>query len=123
MVSYKLILYKKKGCELMLLFEIDGIKFYKEDFQDDFSEYVDIIPIIQEFQEALSIEKISCTSDNDCCYGTKENYFAEIQGVINSEDEFLLLEEVDSPGENLDLFVIRIYMCTNCGKWIIDILE
>lgn len=107
----------------MLLFEIDGIKFYKEDFQDDYFEYEDIIPIIQEFQEALTIEKISCVDLNDCCQGTKENYFAQIQGFINDEDEFLLIDEVEKGKENLDLYVIRIYKCTNCDKWIIDILE
>ncbi|MBL4932400.1 MULTISPECIES: hypothetical protein [Clostridium] len=107
----------------MLLFEIDGVKFYKEEFQDDYSEYVDIIPIIQEFQEALSLEKISCVDNNDCCFQTKENYFAEIKGFINEEDEFLLTEELDSEPENLELFVIRIYKCVECEKWMIDILE
>lgn len=107
----------------MLLFKIDGVNFYKEDFQDDFYEYQDIIPIIEEFQDALNIEKINCADLNDCCEQTKENYFAQIQGFINEEDEFLLIDEVEEGKEHLDLFVIRIYKCTHCNKWMIDILE
>lgn len=107
----------------MLLFKIDEVEFHKEDFQDDYFEYEDIIPIIQEFQEALTIEKITCADLNDCCNKTKEDYFTQIQGFINEEDEFLLLEEVQEGKEHLDLYVIRIYKCLDCEKWMIDILE
>lgn len=110
------------------LFEIKGIAFYEKDFQDDINEVDDIIPIIQDLQEELEIEEIQCTDENDCCGKTKMNYFSEIQGFITEEDEFLLKSELEAnkekfEGKLLDLFVIRIYKCMDCGKWIIDILE
>ncbi|SHI82791.1 hypothetical protein SAMN02745163_00811 [Clostridium cavendishii DSM 21758] len=111
-----------------LLFEIDKIKFYEEDFQDDITEYEDIIPIVQDIQESLKVEEIQCTDENDCCNKTKMNYFVEIQGFITPEDEFVLQSEMEQfkhmfEGQMLDLFVIRIYKCMECNKWIFDILE
>ena len=111
-----------------LLFEIKGVKFYQEDFQDDISDVEDLIPIIQDLQGDLNIEEIQCTDVNDCCSKTKMNYFSEIQGFITPEDEFVLQSEMEQykdmfKGQMLDLFVIRIYKCLDCGKWIIDILE
>ena len=58
----------------------------------------------------------------------KDNYYVEIHGYINSQDEFITKEEKEKfenvlNKEKLDLFVIRIYKCVDCGKWIIDILE
>ena len=35
------------------LFTISGVDFLAEDFQDDISEFQDIIPILQDFQEEL----------------------------------------------------------------------
>lgn len=110
------------------LFEIQGIEFNKKDFQDDLNEFLDLIPIISELEKELTIEKIECVHVNDCCQETKMNYFTEIQGFIDENDEFILKSDLDKNKEymknkHLDLFVIRIYKCTNCGKWIIDILE
>ena len=50
------------------LFTISGVDFLAEDFQDDISEFQDIIPILQDFQEELKLEKIKCTDENDCCF-------------------------------------------------------
>lgn len=108
------------------LFKIKDLIFYEEKFLDDIKDYEDIIPIIQDFQDILSYEKIACTEVNECCGISKNNYFSQIHGYINDEDEFITKEEVDIYNlkrEDLDLFVIRIYKCSDCGKWIIDILE
>lgn len=110
------------------LFRISGIDFLEEDFLDDIREFYDIIPIISEVQNELELQEIECVDFNDCCNKTKDNYFAEIQGYIDDNDEFLLHDEFikikdQYEGRQIDLFVIRVYMCKNCGKWIIDILE
>ena len=47
---------------------------------------------------------------------------------IDGNDEFITKEELENnptraQGEIMDLFVIRLYKCVDCGKWIIDILE
>lgn len=108
------------------LFKIKDIIFCEEDFLDNIEEYEDIIPIIQDFSERLDYEKISCTEVNECCGVSKNNFFSQIHGYINKEDEFISKEEVDIYNlnrEDLDLFVIRIYKCVDCSKWIIDILE
>lgn len=110
------------------LFKVKDLVFYKEDFLDDINEYEDILPIIQELSSNLDYEKIEVVDLNDCCEETKENYIVEIPGFLNEEDEFLTKEEVmktrEIPnGKILGLFVIRIYKCTKCNKWIIDILE
>lgn len=110
------------------LFKIQDMSFYEEDFLDEIEEYEDIIPIIQELQDSLTYEKISCVEINECCKVSKDNYYVEIHGYINSQDEFITKEEKEKfenvlNKENLDLFVIRIYKCVDCGKWIIDILE
>ncbi|MGL6185171.1 MAG: hypothetical protein ACRC1T_07285 [Clostridium chrysemydis] len=114
--------------------ELKGVKgeeliFTKEDYLDDIEEYEDIIPIISEMQDSLEAERITCTSVNDeCCGISKDNYIIEVHGYINDEDEFITKEELEKY-ENvfnkdvLDLFVIRVYKCVDCGKWIIDILE
>lgn len=112
----------------MELFKIKDLVFNKEEFLDDIEEFEDIIPIIQDLSSELDYEKIECTGINDCCEKTKENYIVEIQGFINEEDEFITREELESMGlqtsEKLfDLFVIRVYKCIDCNKWIIDILE
>lgn len=110
------------------LFEISKIPFYKEDFQDNVEDFQDIIPIIQDFENYLKLEKIQCTDKNDCCYKTKENYIAEIIGVLTEDDDFYSLEEVraresEFRGKRLDPFGIQVYKCLSCGKWIINILE
>ncbi len=109
------------------LFKIKDLVFYEEDYQDDIEENRDIIPIIQDFSDVLSYEKIECTDINDCCFKGKSNYFTEIWGYVNKDDEFITKEEVDKYNfinkDELELFVIRIYKCCDCGKWIIDILE
>ena len=56
------------------------------------------------------------------------NYIVEIQGFLNQEDEFITKKEIEENpslvnGQVMDLFVIRLYKCADCGKWIIDILE
>lgn len=112
----------------MKLFNIKGLEFNSEDFLDELIEFEDIIPIIKDLEETLNYEEIECVGENDCCNNTNKNYIVEIQGFINNEDEFLTKEEVinsksDISREQLDMFVIRIYKCVNCGKWIIDILE
>ncbi|MGL5634770.1 MAG: hypothetical protein ACRDDL_06900 [Sarcina sp.] len=110
------------------LFKISNINFYKEDFQDQISDYEDIIDIICEFQDKLKLEEIECAELNDCCEKTKKNLFAEIIGVLTTEDDFLTLEEVRAERaiyENaiLDPFGIQIYKCLECNKWMINILE
>ena len=112
----------------MELFKIKDLVFNKEEFLDDIEEFEDIIPIIQDLSSELDYEKIECTGINDCCEKTKENYIVEIQGFINEEDEFITRKELESMGSQtseklLDLFVIRVYKCVDCNKWIIDILE
>lgn len=110
------------------LFTIKDLAFKKEEFLDNIEEFEDIIPIIQDLSSQLSYEKIECTGINDCCEKTNENYIVEIQGFLNEEDEFITREELEllgaKPSEKLlDLFVIRVYKCVDCNKWIIDILE
>lgn len=109
------------------LFKIKDIKFLKEDFQDDITEFEDILPIVEELSGVLNYDKIQCVDLNDCCGKTKENYIVEIKGFLTEEDDFITFEELEEDKtikrEGLTLFVIRIYMCVECGKWIIDILE
>ncbi len=110
------------------LFTIGEIEFYKEDFQDNIREYEDIIEIIKDFQSDLKIEKIKCAEKNDCCNKTSENYISEIIGVLTQDDNFYALDDVRSrrnefENQRLDPFGIQIYKCTNCNKWIINILE
>lgn len=110
------------------LFKIRDLSFYEEDFLDDITEYEDIIPIIKELEGKLSYEKLAVTEDNECCGKSRDNYFVQIHGYIDKNDEFITKEELELFGstinrEELDLFVIRVYKCVDCGKWIIDILE
>lgn len=108
------------------LFKIKDLSFYEEDFLDDISEYEDIVPIIKEMERKLSYEKLAVTEDNECCGKSRDNYFIQIHGYINKDDEFITNEEVEQfkiNKDDLDLFVIRVYKCVDCGKWIIDILE
>ncbi|MBE6051308.1 MAG: hypothetical protein E7214_11855 [Clostridium sp.] len=110
------------------LFKIRDLSFYEEDFLDDITEYEDIIPIIKELESKLSYEKLAVTEDNECCGKSRDNYFVQIHGYIDKDDEFITKEELEMfsstlKREELDLFVIRIYKCVDCGKWIIDILE
>ncbi|MBY0755195.1 hypothetical protein K5V21_06980 [Clostridium sardiniense] len=110
------------------LFKIKDMSFYEEDFLDEIEEYEDIIPIIQDLANQLDYERISCVEINECCKVSKDNYYIEIHGYINGEDEFITKEEKEKfenvlSKETLDLFVIRVYKCVDCGKWIIDILE
>ena len=105
----------------------DGLSFNKEDFLDNINEYEDIIAIIEELQENLKYDEIECVGENECCNKTKKNYIVEIQGFINQNDEFITMEEAKENNQLnsgvMDLFVIRLYKCVDCGKWIIDILE
>lgn len=110
------------------LFNIGSLIFYKEEFLDNIAEFEDIIYIIKELSPRLKYEKIEVVGQNDCCEKTNENYIIEIQGFLNEEDDFFTREEVEilskeKPMGKLDLFVIRIYKCLSCKKWIIDILE
>lgn len=111
----------------MNLFTIDRLSFNKEDFLDNINEYEDIIAIIEELQENLKYDEIECVGENECCNKTKKNYIVEIQGFINQNDEFITMEEAKENYQLnsgvMDLFVIRLYKCVDCGKWIIDILE
>lgn len=112
----------------MKLFKINDLVFNREDFLDDISEFEDLLPIIQELQDNLFYEEIECVGENDCCKTTNKNYIVEIQGFLNSEDEFITKKEIEenpilASGNMLDIFIIRIYKCIDCGKWIIDILE
>ena len=94
---------------------------------DDISEFEDILPIIEELQDGLSYEEIECVGVNDCCNETNKNYVVEIQGFIDSNDEFITKEELMTLGnideDMLDTFIITIHMCVNCGKWVLGILE
>ncbi|ENZ03304.1 hypothetical protein [Clostridium thermobutyricum] len=110
------------------LFKIKDLVFYEEDFIDNIEDYEDIIYIIQDFANYLEYEKIVTADDNECCNKSRNNYFIQIHGYIDENDEFVTKEEVDKYknvlAENkLDLFVIRIFKCVDCGKWLIDILE
>jgi hypothetical protein len=122
------LIYRRRGVKMNKLFQIQNLVFYKEDFLDNIDEFEDIIDIIKELSPRLKYEKIEVVGQNDCCEKTNENYIIEIQGFLNEEDDFYTREEVEilskqKPMGNLDLFVIRIYKCLNCNKWIIDILE
>lgn len=108
------------------LFKIAGLAYCTEDFLDDINEYEDIIPIIKDFEDVLKYEELSCTEKNECCGISKNNYYVELYGYLNNEDEYITKEEAmqfNIPRNELTLFVIRIYKCKDCGKWIIDILE
>lgn len=110
------------------LFEIKGLEFYKEDFLDNIEEFEDIIDIIKDLSSELSYDEIEVVGSNDCCEKTNKNYIVEIQGFLNEEDDFFTKEEVEELSKEknlgiLDLFVIRVYKCLECNKWIIDILE
>ena len=110
------------------LFEIRDLVFYKEEFLDNIEEFEDILFIIKELSPRLNYEEIEVVGENDCCEKTNKNYIVEIQGFLNEEDEFFTKEEVEILSKEksmgiLDLFVIRIYKCLECKKWIIDILE
>ena len=93
----------------------------------DISEFEDILPIIEELQDGLTYEEIECVGVNDCCNETNKNYVVEIQGFIDSNDEFITKEELmalENVDEGmLDTFIITIHMCVNCGKWVLGILE
>lgn len=110
------------------LFKIKDLSFYEEDFIDNIEEYEDIIYIIQDYQNELEYEKIQTADDNECCNKSRNNYFVQIHGYVDENDEFITKEEADKyknvlTNNKLDLFVIRIFKCVDCGKWLIDILE
>ncbi|MGG5461965.1 hypothetical protein [Clostridium sp. B9] len=110
------------------LFTVGGIEFYEKDFQDDINEFQDIIPLLQDFQGDLKIEKIQCTDENDCCFKTKENYICELVGALTEEDEFYTINELRSnynkfKDAKLYPFGIQVYKCLSCGKWMINLLE
>lgn len=110
------------------IFEVNGIEFFEEEFQDNINEFQDIIGILQSFQEDLKIEKIQCVDINDCCFETKENYICELVGALTKEDDFYTLKELRSnydkfKDEMLYPFGIQVYKCVKCNKWIINILE
>jgi hypothetical protein len=110
------------------LFVIENEKFFKEDFLDDINEYDDIIPIIQERASLIKLDTIECVDVNDCCNKTKSNLYGDIVGYTDEDENFIFQEEVEEYkkqyGERfLNLYVIRIYKCLNCKKWLIDIME
>ena len=71
------------------LFKIKDLFFYEEEFLDDIKDYEDIIPIIKELERKLDYEKLAVTEDNECCGKSRDNYFTQIHGYINNEDEFI----------------------------------
>lgn len=109
------------------IFEIKDLVFYKEEFLDNIEDYDDVIPIIQELSLELNYEEIETVGNNDCCNMTNKNYIVEIPGFLDKEDNFITKDEAEKLTEesemSLSLFVIRIYKCRECNKWIIDILE
>ncbi|ASW43785.1 hypothetical protein [Clostridium isatidis] len=109
------------------IFEIKDLKFYEEEFLDNIEDYDDVIPIIQELSLELNYEEIETVGNNDCCNMTNKNYIVEIPGFLDKEDNFITKDEAEKLTEesemSLSLFVIRIYKCRECNKWIIDILE
>lgn len=110
------------------LFGIKDLIFYKEEFLDNIEEYEDIISIIDDLSNELIYEEIEVVGNNDCCDKTNKNYIIEIPGFLDENDEFLTKEEAEKLSSSgmqkmLYLFVIRIYKCLECNKWIIDILE
>lgn len=112
----------------MYLFKIKDLEFKEDEFLDNLEEFEDLIPIIQDLSEELSYEEIECVGENDCCSETNKNYIVEILGFLNENDEFITKEELENnksqyEHQKLDMFVIRLYKCVQCGKWIIDILE
>ena len=127
--KYKIKVQNSTGCGFMeKLFTIKDLVFYKEDFLDNIEEFEDVIHIIKEFSHKLNYEELEVVEENDCCGRTKKNYFIEIQGFLNEYDEFITREELgllvkERQSGLLVLFVIRIYKCLACRKWIIDILE
>lgn len=107
-------------------FEEDHDKCYDEEYAERIEEIESNIPIIQDLQDYLSYEKITCTEVNRCCKKSKDNYFVEIQGFIDDKDEFYTKEEAseyEMDKSKLNIYVIRIYKCVDCGKWIIDIID
>ena len=51
-----------------------------------------------------------------------------VVSYLDEEDNFYTKEELIENGVNLEVanlypFIIRVYKCVECGKWIIDILE
>ncbi|WP_300349657.1 hypothetical protein [Clostridium sp.] len=110
------------------LFEVNGIEFFEEEFQDDINEFQDIVSILKDFQGELKIEKIQCTDKNDCCFSTKENYICELVGALTEDDDFYTLKELRSnydkfKDEMLYPFGIQVYKCIGCNKWMINLLE
>lgn len=116
------------------LFKIKDLVFYDEnhakDYDDEYMEELEYlesnIPIIKELEEELSYEKVSCTETNKCCNKGKENYIVELAGYIDKKDEFITKDEVIKFNINkaeLQMYIIRIYKCVDCGKWIIDIID
>ncbi|MGL4850805.1 MAG: hypothetical protein ACRC28_18120 [Clostridium sp.] len=110
------------------LFKIKDLSFLEEDFLDNIEEYEDIISLIREFSSELDYEKIQTADDNECCNKSRDNYIVQIHGYIDENDEFITKEEADKyrnvlTNNKLDLFVIRVFKCCDCGSWLIDILE
>ena len=72
------------------------------------------------------MRRIGTTSENERSWAI--DLISDINSYINGEDEFITKEEKEKfenvlNDKSLDLFVIRVYKCVDCGKWIIDILE
>lgn len=116
------------------LFKIKDLVFYDEnhakDYDDEYMEDLEFlesnIPIIKELENELSYQKVSCTETNKCCGKGKENYIVELAGYIDKNDEFITKDEVIKFNVNkaeLEMYIIRIYNCVDCGKWVIDIVD
>lgn len=102
--------------------------FYKEDYLGDIIEYEDLIFIIEELSLDLEYEMIEIVGDNFCCDKIKKNMLVEIIGYIDENDDFIIKEERDVfgfvvVGKKFDLFVIIVYKCIVCGKWLILLFE
>ena len=107
----------------MELFKIKDLVFRKEDFLDDISEFEDILPIIEELQDGLTYEEIECVGVNDCCNETNKNYVVEIQGFIDSNDEFITKEELMAL-ENIDEGMLsKVDRLNDICDYIEDILS
>lgn len=116
------------------LFRVKDLIFYDEDhakkYDDEYAkdlEYLESnIPILKELESTLTYEKITCTEINKCCNISKENYIVELQGFIDNNDEFITNEEVEKfklDKSKLNLYIIRVYKCVDCGKWILDVID
>ncbi|MDD5794376.1 MAG: hypothetical protein PUD42_06390 [Clostridiales bacterium] len=110
----------------LIFYDEDHAKDYDDEYAEDLEYLESNIPILKELQNTLTYEKITCTEVNKCCNIGKENYIVELQGFLDENDEFITNEEVEKfnvDKSKLSLYIIRVYKCVDCGKWIIDVID